>query len=222
VGEAVSLEQVKLFAPRIFAEFSPEENHAWYSKEYLGCVGVDEAGRGPLVGPVVAACVILPAEFDLPWLTDSKKLSEKKREALFEPIQAQALAFGIGMASATEIDEMNILNATFLAMRRALEQIDISYEHVLVDGNHKIREFNAQIQTPVIKGDSLCPSIAAASILAKVSRDRILNELHSEFPMYDWIHNKGYGTPSHVQKMVEFGPCVHHRKSFKVKSLANL
>jgi ribonuclease HII len=198
-----------------------QQNHIYAVQNFGVCVGVDEAGRGPLVGPVVAAAVILPEHFDLPFLNDSKKISEKKREVLFPLIQAQALAYGIGEASAQEIDEINILNATFLAMRRALEQIQLNYNHVFVDGNHKIRLFDSDIQTPIIQGDSLMPSIAAASILAKVTRDHALEKLDLEFPAYNWKQNKGYGTAAHVQIIRELGPTIHHRKSFKVKGLSD-
>ena len=177
--------------------------------------GVDEAGRGPLAGPVCAAAVILPKHLQIPGLTDSKKLSDKKRRELFPIIQQQAIAYGIGLASEAEIDEINILQATFLAMRRALDQLSIRPEIALIDGNRET-DFGLPVKT-VVKGDSLSANIAAASILAKVTRDNILVELASQYPEYGFEIHKGYGTKAHYEALRTYGPCPIHRKSFLKK-----
>lgn len=177
--------------------------------------GVDEAGRGPLVGPVVAAAVILPPDFRLEGLNDSKKLTEKKREALFDVICQNALAYGIGSASHEEIDEKNILQATFLAMRRAVEQLELKADMVLVDGNRD-PILNLPTRT-VVKGDATSASIAAASILAKVTRDRMLIEMDKEFPQYHFAKHKGYGTKDHYEQILKYGICPYHRKTFLKK-----
>lgn len=177
--------------------------------------GVDEAGRGPLAGPVCAAAVILPKHLQIPGLTDSKKLSDKKRRELFPIIQQQAIAYGIGLASEAEIDEINILQATFLAMRRALDQLSIRPEIALIDGNRET-DFGLPVKT-VVKGDSLSANIAAASVLAKVTRDNILVELASQYPEYGFEIHKGYGTKAHYEALRTYGPCPIHRKSFLKK-----
>ena len=177
--------------------------------------GVDEAGRGPLAGPVCAAAVILPKHLQIPGLTDSKKLSDKKRRELFPIIQQQAIAYGIGLASEVEIDEINILQATFLAMRRALDQLSIRPEIALIDGNRET-DFGLPVKT-VVKGDSLSANIAAASVLAKVTRDNILVELASQYPEYGFEIHKGYGTKAHYEALRTYGPCPIHRKSFLKK-----
>lgn len=174
--------------------------------------GVDEAGRGPLAGPVYAAAVILPRDLEIPGLTDSKKLSDKKRRELFPIIQEQAVAFGIGVASEKEIDEINILQATFLAMKRALEKLSVRPDLALIDGNRKT-DFGVPAKT-VVKGDSLSASIAAASILAKVSRDNYMMELAQKYPQYGFDVHKGYGTKAHYQALREFGPSEVHRMTF--------
>ena len=177
--------------------------------------GVDEAGRGPLVGPVVAAAVILPSDFQLEGINDSKKLTEKKREALFEMIKENAVAYGIGMADHREIDELNILQATFLAMHRAVEAMGMKADMVLVDGNQ-----NPKLALPtrtVIKGDATSASIAAASILAKVTRDRMLIEMDKEYPQYHFAKHKGYGTKDHYAQLMEHGMCPYHRRTFLKK-----
>lgn len=174
--------------------------------------GVDEAGRGPLAGPVYAAAVILPRDLEIPGLTDSKKLSDKKRRELFPIIQEQAVAFGIGVASEKEIDEINILQATFLAMKRALEKLSVRPDLALIDGNRKT-DFGVPAKT-VVKGDSLSASIAAASILAKVSRDDYMMELAQKYPQYGFDIHKGYGTKAHYQALREFGPSEVHRMTF--------
>lgn len=174
--------------------------------------GVDEAGRGPLAGPVYAAAAILPRDLEIPGLTDSKKLSDKKRRELFPIIQEQAVAFGIGVASEKEIDEINILQATFLAMKRALEKLSVRPDLALIDGNRET-DFGVPAKT-VVKGDSLSASIAAASILAKVSRDDYMMELAQKYPQYGFDIHKGYGTKAHYQALREFGPSEVHRMTF--------
>lgn len=174
--------------------------------------GVDEAGRGPLAGPVCAAAVILPLGLELPGLDDSKKLTEAKREALFERILDGALAFGVAFATVEEIESLNILNATYLAMNRAIELLDPQPALALIDGNR-----NAGIAVPsrcVVHGDALCASIAAASILAKVSRDRYMLEMAEQWPLYGFERHKGYGTAAHYAAIREYGPCPIHRPSF--------
>ena len=183
-----------------------------YAEGYKLICGVDEAGRGPLAGPVYAAAVILPRDADIPGLNDSKKLTEKKREALFDVITRSALSYGIASASVEEIEKLNILNATFLAMNRAVAQLDPQPELTLVDGNR-----NPGIETAsrcIVKGDSKCADIAAASVLAKVSRDRYMLALAEEFPEYHFEKHKGYGTKLHYEALREFGPLPVHRVSF--------
>ena len=183
-----------------------------YAEGYKLICGVDEAGRGPLAGPVYAAAVILPRDADIPGLNDSKKLTEKKREALFDVITRSALSYGIASASVEEIEKLNILNATFLAMNRAVAQLDPQPELTLVDGNR-----NTGIETRsrcIVKGDSKCADIAAASVLAKVSRDRYMLALAEEFPEYHFEKHKGYGTKLHYEALREFGPLPVHRVSF--------
>ena len=177
--------------------------------------GVDEAGRGPLAGPVCAAAVILPEHLEIPGLTDSKKLSDKKRRELFPIIQEQAGAYGIGLASEAEIDEINILQATFLAMRRALDQLSVKPEIALIDGNRET-DFGLPVKT-VVKGDSLSANIAAASVLAKVTRDNIMVELAETYPEYGFEIHKGYGTKAHYEALRQYGPCPIHRKTFLKK-----
>ena len=177
--------------------------------------GVDEAGRGPLAGPVCAAAVILPEHLEIPGLTDSKKLSDKKRRELFPIIQEQAVAYGIGLASEAEIDEINILQATFLAMRRALDQLSVKPEIALIDGNRET-DFGLPVKT-VVKGDSLSANIAAASVLAKVTRDNIMVELAETYPEYGFEIHNGYGTKAHYEALRQYGPCPIHRKTFLKK-----
>ena len=174
--------------------------------------GVDEAGRGPLAGPVCAAAVILPANLDLPGLTDSKKLTDKRRRELFPLIKEQAIAYGIGLASEQEIDEINILQATFLAMERALAQLSIRPELALIDGNRE-KDFGIPVKT-VVKGDSLSANIAAASILAKVTRDDMMLELSKQYPEYGFDIHKGYGTKAHYEALRTYGASPVHRNSF--------
>ena len=190
----------------------------WEIEDSLGLrliCGVDEAGRGPLAGPVCAAAVILPEHLQIPGLTDSKKLTDKKRRELFPIIQEQAVAYGIGLASEAEIDEINILQATFLAMGRALSQLSIRPEIALIDGNRET-DFGLPVKT-VVKGDSLSANIAAASILAKVTRDTMMVELAEQYPEYGFEIHKGYGTKAHYEALRTYGPCPIHRKSFLKK-----
>ncbi len=177
--------------------------------------GVDEAGRGPLSGSVYAAACILPFGFEIPGLNDSKKLSPKKREALFDIITENAIAYAIASASPREIDEMNILNADLLAMRRAVEMLSPTPSLLLIDGNIA-RDFSLPAY-PVVKGDSISASIAAASILAKVTRDRMCLEDDRLYPMYGFAKHKGYGTKEHYEALREYGPCPIHRRSFLKK-----
>lgn len=191
----------------------------WYAYEkrageqgFSAVCGIDEAGRGPLAGPVCAAAVILPPDCDIPGLNDSKKLSEKKREALFPVIQEKALAFGIGWATAEEIDRVNILQATFLAMARAVEALPAPADYALVDGN-RMPPLPIPGET-IVKGDATSASIAAASILAKVSRDRLLRQLDEEHPEYGFAKHKGYGTKAHYEAIRKYGLLPEHRRSF--------
>lgn len=181
--------------------------------------GVDEVGRGPLVGPVVTACVILPEKFDLEGLTDSKKLSEKKREILYKEIEEQALGIGIGIVDNEEIDNINILNATKKAMKMAINNCPVRPEHVLIDAV----KLDIDIPTTsIIKGDLKSITISAASVIAKVTRDHMLYELDKKYPMYDFKHNKGYPTKKHIEAIMEYGIIKEHRKSFSpVKEYVN-
>lgn len=180
--------------------------------------GVDEAGRGPLAGPVYAAAVILPDGLVIEGLNDSKKLSEKKREALFDVIKEEAVAYGIGYATEEEIDSVNILQATYLAMRRAVEALQVKADYALIDGN-RMPPLAIPGET-VVKGDAKSPSIAAASILAKVSRDRVMYEMDKKYSEYDFAKHKGYGTKVHTEAILKYGPCEIHRKSFLTKILS--
>ena len=194
-----------------------------FDETYEGTVlGVDEAGRGPLAGAVVAGAVIIPEYFsELDEINDSKKLTEKKREKLFEIIIEKCIV-GIGISDEKEIDDVNILNATFYAMRKAISQVTekAEFDVVLVDGNHKIKGYMGK-QEEVIKGDAKSLSIAAASIVAKVTRDRMMLEVDKEFPEYNFAKHKGYGTKLHREILLEKGPCKYHRKSFLKKILGD-
>lgn len=189
--------------------------------EYLknGCsvvCGVDEAGRGPLAGPVYAAAVILRPQTEIAGLDDSKKLTEKKREALFPVITEQALSYGIGFATPEEIDKINILQSTFLAMRRAVENLSVTPDLLLIDGNQK-PHIGLCDEVTVIKGDAKSMSIAAASVLAKVSRDRYMLKLSEQYPQYAFEKHKGYGTKLHYERIVQYGISPVHRRSFLKK-----
>jgi ribonuclease HII len=175
--------------------------------------GCDEAGRGCLAGPVVAAAVILPKTINLPFLNDSKKLSEKKRLQLEAAIKTQAIAWAVGLVSPQEIDAINILNASFLAMHRALDQLAVVPELLLIDGN-RFTPYKEIRHECIIGGDGKFAAIAAASILAKSERDRIMADLHLAFPAYSWSQNKGYPTQAHRQAIAAVGPSEHHRKTF--------
>lgn len=186
-----------------------------YGKGIVTICGVDEAGRGPLAGPVCAAAVILPPHLEIPGLDDSKKLSDKRRRELFPVIKEQAIAYGIGLANHEEIDQINILQATFLAMRRALEQLNGKAEFALIDGNRET-DFGLPVKT-VVKGDSLSANIAAASVLAKVTRDDIMEAMAEEYPQYGFEIHKGYGTKAHYEALRNHGPSPIHRMSFLKK-----
>lgn len=177
--------------------------------------GVDEAGRGPLAGPVCAAAVILPANIDIPGLNDSKKLTDKRRRELYPMIKEQAVAYGIAFADHAEIDEINILQATYLAMERAVNMLSIKPELLLIDGN-RAKDFGIPART-VVHGDSLSASIAAASILAKVTRDDLMLEMAEEYPGYSFEVHKGYGTKAHYAALEQLGPCPIHRLTFLKK-----
>ena len=187
-------------------------------KGYKLVCGVDEAGRGPLAGPVCAAAVILPEDAEIEGLDDSKKLSEKKRELLYEVICEIALAYSISFGTLEEIEEFNILEATFIAMNRSIEGLDLKPDYALIDGNRVPKGITVPCET-VIKGDAKSSSIAAASILAKVTRDRLLLEYDSEYPEYNFKKHKGYGTKEHTDLILKHGPCPIHRMSFLKKLL---
>ena len=180
--------------------------------------GVDEAGRGPLAGPVCAAAVILPPHLELPGLNDSKKLTDKKRRELFPLIKERAITYGIGFASEAEIDELNILQATYLAMQRAIDALEGKAEFALIDGN-RAKDFGLPVKT-VVKGDSLSASIAAASVLAKVSRDDVMLEMAEKYPQYGFEIHKGYGTKAHYEALRQFGASPIHRATFLKKFYA--
>lgn len=186
-----------------------------FDQKYAGIIaGVDEAGRGPMSGPVIAAAVIITNDFFHPEINDSKKITAAKREKLYQIIIENNL-YAIGSASVQEIDQINILNATKLAMSRAISALNIIPDTILIDGNMK---FDDQRISSIIKGDQKSLSIAAASIIAKVTRDNIMLQLHEEFPQYEWRQNMGYGTKAHIEAIKEFGLSIHHRQSFKIKS----
>jgi ribonuclease HII len=189
------------------------EKHLWSTGIPI-VAGIDEAGRGPLAGPVVAAAAVLPAEFSLAGLNDSKQLTETVREQFFAALTApgRLVCYGIGIAEPAEIDRLNILGATFLAMQRAVSALPFEPDHLLIDGL-PVPVFQ-QPQTAVVGGDGISKSIAAASVIAKVTRDRMMRKWHSEFPQYDFDQNKGYGTRAHLESLQIHGPCPIHRRSF--------
>jgi len=188
-----------------------------YQEGYQLVAGIDEAGRGPLAGPVVAAAVILPPDYVNIEINDSKQLSAGKREELYEIINKEAVAIGMMVVDADTIDRVNILQATLQAMRDAVLELPTSPDFLLIDGNQRVPILTPQ--KPIVKGDSLSISIAAASIIAKVSRDRIMEMYHRQFPQYNFQQNKGYGTKEHLDAIKQFGICKIHRKSFHVKNL---
>lgn len=190
------------------------------AKGYKIICGVDEAGRGPLAGPVCAAAVILPENCEIEGLNDSKKLSEKKREALYDVIKEKAMAFSIAFASVEEIEEFNILEATFIAMNRAIDGLNIKADYALIDGNRVPKGIKIPCET-VIKGDAKSASIAAASILAKVTRDRLLLEYDKKYPEYNFKKHKGYGTKEHTDLILKYGVSPIHRPSFLKKLLGD-
>ena len=198
-----------------------EQKNMWafeeecFAQGYVSVCGVDEAGRGPLAGPVCAAAVILPKGLLIPGLDDSKKLTDKKRRELMPIIKEQAIAYGIGMASHEEIDSINILQATFLAMQRALDQLSVKPDLALIDGNRE-KEFGIPVKT-IVKGDSLSLNIAAASVLAKVTRDDLMVEMAEKYPKYSFEIHKGYGTKAHYAALTEHGPSPIHRMTFLKK-----
>lgn len=188
-----------------------EYENELYNKGIKYIAGVDEVGRGPLVGPVVTAAVILPVDFYDERINDSKKVTEKKREMLYDVIMENAVSVGIGMSSSEAIDEINILEATKKAMKEALNNLSVKPEHVLIDAVKLDIDIPS---TSIIKGDAKSQSIAAASIIAKVTRDRMMYELDKEHPEYDFAHNKGYGTKKHIEAIRKYGILKEHRKSF--------
>jgi ribonuclease HII len=188
------------------------ESRLW-DQGFKSVAGVDEVGRGPLAGPVVAACVVLSPDFSVPDVNDSKKLTATKREKLFDLIMQNARQVGVGVVTEKVIDKMNILNASLQAMRQAIDQLESPPDFVLVDGNQKIPNLSLP-QMPVVKGDSLSLSIAAASIVAKVTRDRIMLEYHRQYPEFNFADHKGYATKTHMEALRTFGPCRIHRRSF--------
>lgn len=204
------ISEEKLALERLRLEGMREFENKYSDLAYVA--GIDEAGRGPLAGPVVAAAVILPKDIFLPFLNDSKKVTEKRRDVLFDEIKQNAIAYGIGIASNTLIDEINILQATYEAMREAINALEKTPDVLLVDAVH-IPDINIK-QVGIVKGDAKSVNIAAASILAKVTRDRLMAEYDKIYPEYGFASNKGYGTATHIAALKEIGPCAIHRKSF--------
>ena len=187
---------------------------------YRMIAGIDEAGRGPLAGPVIAAAVILPPGYEHPEITDSKKLSPRQRERLYEVIERDAVSIGIGVVEAPVIDAVNILQATLLAMKDAVLELSPSPDYLLIDGLNRIDLVIPQ--ETIIRGDSLSLSIASASIVAKVSRDRLMEMYHRQFPQYNFLRNKGYGTREHREAILKFGRSKIHRRSFRVAGIDGL
>ncbi len=196
-----------------------EYENELYSKNIKVICGVDEVGRGPLLGPVVAAAVVLPVGYFNKDIKDSKKLTEKKREELYDIIVENAISIGVGIVYEDVIDKINIYEATKVAMKEAIKNLSIKPEHVLIDA----MKLDIDIpNTPIIKGDAKSESIAAASIIAKVTRDRMIDEISNEFPMYDLKNNKGYGTKNHIEALKKYGPCKYHRTTYApVKEVVN-
>ncbi|MCR5155230.1 MAG: ribonuclease HII [Butyrivibrio sp.] len=200
----------------LYAEMARIEQMKQYEKEYgdLGYLcGIDEVGRGPLAGPVYAAAVILPKDSDILYINDSKKLSEKKREELYDVIMEKAVAVGIGSSTCERIDEINILQATFEAMTQAVNSLSVKPAALLIDAVH-IPQLEDYRQISIIKGDAKSVSIAAASIIAKVTRDRVMKEMALQYPEYGFESNKGYGSADHIAALKKYGPCPIHRRSF--------
>ena len=201
---------VETFLQKGPTSFFEEEARA---RGYRLVAGLDEAGRGPLAGPVVGAAVVLPRRVNIPHLDDSKQLSHSQREELFDHVVTQAVAWGIGLASETEIDQYNILEATRLAWGRAIHALHLVPDFLIIDGTNLIRV--SIPQRTIIKGDQLSLSIAAASILAKVQRDRFMDDYHLQYPWYNFHIHKGYPTPEHLTLLDQYGPCAGHRRSFR-------
>ncbi|MBR4768140.1 MAG: ribonuclease HII [Lachnospiraceae bacterium] len=214
VKKLVEKYEKKLF--RFTKELSRLDNMLIYERkygEYPFIAGIDEAGRGPLAGPVVAAAVILPKDHPILYLNDSKKLTEKRREALYDEIMRDAVSVGVGMAKEDRIDEVNILNATYEAMRDAVDKLSLKPDITLNDAV-KIPDLSVARQVPIVKGDAKSLSIAAASVIAKVTRDRLMVEYDSLYPEYGFAAHKGYGTEQHVEALKKYGPCPIHRQTF--------
>ncbi len=208
-------ERLRKQQEKLEKELARIEAMSVYEKKYSdfqAICGIDEVGRGPFAGPVVAGAVILPKDHTILYLNDSKKLSEKKREELYDVIMEQAVAVGTGMAGPARIDEINILQATYEAMRMAIEQLAVKPD-ILLNDAVTIPEVHIK-QVPIVKGDAKSVSIAAASIIAKVTRDRLMREYDAVFPGYDFASNKGYGTKAHIEGLKKFGPTPIHRRSF--------
>ena len=186
-----------------------------HQRGYKLIAGIDEAGRGPLAGPVVAAAVILSPDYENSEIKDSKQLSARKRERLYEIIKQDALSIGLGVAEASIVDAVNVLQATLIAMKEAIANLSITPDYLLIDGTHRI--FLSIPQETIVKGDSLSLSVASASIIAKVSRDRIMEIYHRQFPQYNFLKNKGYGTGEHREAIKKYGYCKIHRRSFRIK-----
>ena len=208
-------ERLKKQQEKLAAELDRLENMRLYEKKYESCgliCGIDEAGRGPLAGPVVAGAVILPRDCQILYLNDSKKLTARRRELLYEEIMEKALAVGTGVVSHARIDEINILQATYEAMRQAIEKLGMAPD-ILLNDAVTIPEVTLK-QVPIIKGDAKSVSIAAASVIAKVTRDRMMVEMDLKYPGYGFASNKGYGSAAHIASIREMGPCEIHRKTF--------
>lgn len=200
---------------RLALEIERTKNMKLFDEEYRiygNICGIDEAGRGPLCGPVVAGAVILPKDYNILYINDSKKLSEKKRSEVFEEIKASALAYAVGISSPARIDEINILQATYEAMREAISKLEVAPD-ILLNDAVTIPNVNIR-QIPIIKGDAKSPSIAAASIIAKVTRDKMMEEYDKLYPEYGFSKHKGYGTAAHIAAIKEYGPCPIHRRTF--------
>ena len=206
--EARKLEKLRLEKERMYEMFSFEREYG----DHQAICGIDEVGRGPLIGSVVAACVVLPRDFVLEGLTDSKKLSEKKRDEFYKVIEDKAIAIGIGIVDERKIDEVNIYEATKIAMKEAIKNTGIKLDHVLIDAMPLDIDVDT---TSIIKGDAKSISIAAASVIAKVTRDKMMYDLDKIYPMYDLAHNKGYGTKKHIEAIKKYGITKYHRLSYK-------
>jgi ribonuclease HII len=191
-----------------------------HQRGYRLIAGIDEAGRGPLAGPVVAAAVILPHDYENPEINDSKKLTPRKRERLYKVIEHDALSIGLGVVEASVIDEVNVFQATLMAMKEAVSNLSLKPDYLIIDGSCCI--FVPLPQEAVVKGDSRSISVASASIIAKVSRDSIMEIYHRQFPQYNFLKNKGYGTREHREAIKKYGPCKIHRRSFRIRDKSSL